>query len=133
MDEITPPTEKWSGVSWSIIATPGEEFKLKAEGGVIEIDDQDVEMLCETVLDSADDDALRSFESCADFDCPSIFVWGEGDFVKIDAQYTFINLSILKSEAYEFAVALLAARDHWSLGPCKYCGISMGDHPCNGC
>jgi len=139
----------WDGPGWTVLATPGRTIDLRSNGGSLGINDQDASILCETLLACAEDDQLRSFESCmmAHEASPSpemqeflgqqdgfnIFVWGEGSFVHIDAQYTFINLSIHKDEAHSVAVALLEANDHWSMGPCPDCGYSMAEHPCNCC
>jgi hypothetical protein len=147
--EPVDSVKTWQGPSWRLVVTPGEDIRFYASGGVLAIDDQDVDMLCENILACSQDGALRSFESCVmphEVTLPSylqqeitnqsvlqIFTWADDKFLHIDAQYTAIKLSLPTSEAHEVAVALLEANDYSTVGPCRYCGVSVAEHPCNGC
>ena len=137
---MDPTHKRWLGKGWAVLAVPGGQIILNCGSREIEIDEQDVGELSIALLDTARDGRMRILDSCVmggPAEWFSILVQvpdGAVSMLRIDPQYSSVEVDVPRGQAYELSGALLSAGEHWSNGPCPRCGISLADdHPCNGC
>jgi hypothetical protein len=122
----------WTGDGWTLTATPGTDPHLYAFDAHIAVDAVEIAQLCEALLGSADDGALRVVVSGSE--PRSVYVLTRGGRLHIHPDDRRAPIDVPRGEARALALALLDAEEHASSGPCPHCGVSIaGDHAPNGC
>lgn len=131
--------ERFDGDGFEIDAVAGcLDLRLADAVTKLDINDQDVEPLCLTLMESAEDGMARMVESCMISgrrdDWHQLLVDVVDGHVRIQASYDPRVLCFPLTSAHAISVKMLEAFEHATCGPCPLCGTSVADdHPINGC